>query len=354
MKRQNTCLVLFAVLLVLLPPAELAAQQFSKNTNQSRKLRSVIAGGSGNVIEANTTAGVISGGRRNRLSSPGTPDGEGYSQDSSFSVIAGGRDNFIRADVATIGGGHDNMIYNDVSTIAGGKDHVAAGEAATISGGEANSATNDYASVGGGLTNVAGGAFSVVPGGTLNAAKGDYSFAAGHRAKANLPGQFVWADSQDVDFAAGAPNGFAVRAQGGVVFTSGQGGDNQTVSWAPGGGSWSFTSDAATKENVRQINPREILRRLTTVPITEWNYIGYGQRHIGPMAQDWHAAFPISTDEKTVNTAHLHGISLAAIQGLVEELKERDGKIEQLEAQNAEVQAELSAIRKQLSNLPPQ
>jgi predicted nuclease with TOPRIM domain len=60
----------------------------------------------------------------------------------------------------------------------------------------------------------------------------------------------------------------------------------------------------------------------------------------------------------------------AAIQGLVEELKERDKEIDELKmksaefeakanavdtlkAQNAAVQRELRAIREQLSNLPP-
>jgi hypothetical protein len=43
----------------------------------------------------------------------------------------------------------------------------------------------------------------------------------------------------------------------------------------------------------------------------------------------------------------------AAIQGLVEELKDRDEEIEKLKMQNAEVLTELRAIRQQLSDLPP-
>jgi hypothetical protein len=53
----------------------------------------------------------------------------------------------------------------------------------------------------------------------LNTAQGDYSFAAGHRAKANHDGAFVWADSGDVDFGSTANDQFAVRADGGAWFT---------------------------------------------------------------------------------------------------------------------------------------
>jgi hypothetical protein len=47
---------------------------------------------------------------------------------------------------------------------------------------------------------VASGLSSTIPGGRDNLAAGDYSFAAGHRAKANDNGAFVWADSTDADF----------------------------------------------------------------------------------------------------------------------------------------------------------
>ncbi|MEO0260658.1 MAG: hypothetical protein ABIM77_07970, partial [candidate division WOR-3 bacterium] len=62
------------------------------------------------------------------------------------------------------------------------------------------------------------------PGGNQNAAVGNYSFAAGQRARANHTGAFVWADSTDADFSSTADNQFAVRATGGVTFTTGSAG----------------------------------------------------------------------------------------------------------------------------------
>jgi hypothetical protein len=74
----------------------------------------------------------------------------------------------------------------------------------------------DWATVGGGDFNFSTGNFATVPGGQNNAAGGQYSFAAGRSAKANWDGGFVWADSQNADFAATAVNQFLIRASGGV------------------------------------------------------------------------------------------------------------------------------------------
>jgi hypothetical protein len=49
------------------------------------------------------------------------------------------------------------------------------------------------------------------------------------------------------------------------------------------------------------------------------------------MAQDFHAAFPWSGDERTLNTADLHGVALAAIQGLNQKLAEKDAVIQALQ-----------------------
>ena len=72
--------------------------------------------------------------------------------------------------------------------------------------------------MGGGYNNVgANAAYATIPGGRSNQAT-NYAFAAGHRAKANHTGAFVWADSTAVDFASTATDQFLVRARGGVEF----------------------------------------------------------------------------------------------------------------------------------------
>jgi uncharacterized small protein (DUF1192 family) len=69
-------------------------------------------------------------------------------------------------------------------------------------------------------------------------------------------------------------------------------------------------------------------------------------RHIGPMAQDWHAAFGLNDDPLTINQGDFDGVNLAAVQALdartaplVDEIarlrregEEKDRRIEALEA----------------------
>jgi hypothetical protein len=108
------------------------------------------------------------------------------------SVIGGGGNNSVSAHFATLGGGESNEILADSHN-------------ATIGGGGANS--------------IGSGAVSAtIPGGANCAvgASASYALAAGRRAKANHPGAFVWADSQNSDFASSATNEVSVRAAGGV------------------------------------------------------------------------------------------------------------------------------------------
>ena len=169
-----------------------------------------------------------------------------------------------------------------------------------------------------------------MPGGCNNLAGGQYSFAMGCRAKATNDGAFVWADSQTNDFFSTATNQVNFRCAGGVRFTSGSGAANQTVAWTPGGASWSFSSDRKLKEAIHPIAAQAVLQQLARLPISEWNYIGYDQRHIGPMAQDFHAAFGLNRSETSLNDADLHGVALAAIQGLNQKLEQKETEITEL------------------------
>ena len=119
---------------------------------------------------------------------------------------------------------------------------------------------------------------------------------------------------------------------GGATFDSGANGANQVVVWTPGSASWSFTSDRSTKDRVAPVNPESVLNKVTRIPINEWSYIGYDQRHIGPMAQDFHAQFPLNENDTALNDADLHGVALAAIQGLNQKLEQKETEITELKA----------------------
>jgi hypothetical protein len=136
---------------------------------------------------------------------------------------------------------------------------------------------------------------------------------------------------------------------GGATFSSGAGGANQNVVWVPGSASWSFTSDRNAKDRVESVNPQSVLEKVSRVPINEWSYIGYDQRHIGPMAQDFHQQFPLNENDKALNDADLHGVALAAIQGLNQKVEVRsqkaEGRIQMLESENAALKGELAELK---------
>jgi hypothetical protein len=99
------------------------------------------------------------------------------------------------------------------------------------------------------------------------------------------------------------------------------------------------TSDRNLKEKFAPIDNQEILQRVASLPISRWNFKTDGQtRHIGPMAQDFYAAFNVGTDDKHIATVDEDGVALAAIQGLNEKLKEKDARIEALEKRLADLE----------------
>jgi hypothetical protein len=112
-------------------------------------------------------------------------------------------------------------------------------------------------------------------------------------------------------------------------------------------------SDRAHKENIQPIDPQTVLDKVAKMPVTEWNYITeQGVQHLGPMAQDFYAAFQLGADNKHITTIDEGGVALAAIQGLNQkveeqksELKERDADIRQLKQSVAELKQLIFQLR---------
>jgi hypothetical protein len=66
------------------------------------------------------------------------------------------------------------------------------------------------------------------------------------------------------------------------------------------------------------VSADEILDRLAEMPISTWTY-GFEHesvRHIGPMAQDFAAAFGLGDTDKRIATVDADGVALVAIQAL--------------------------------------
>lgn len=280
--------------------------------------------------------------------------------DSFYASVGGGRSNTAAGNGSTASGGYYNTASGHYSTVGGGYGNESSAEASTVAGGYLNIASADNASIGGGYSNVASwqratvgggdsdtasGLCSTVPGGWNNRADGVCSFAAGRRAKAMGEGTFVWADNNDLDFSSSVTNEFAARATGGVRFVTGiDGGGTPTagVQVAGGGGSWSSLSDRNLKDNFLPIDSEKLLDKLAALPVSSWNYKAQDDsiRHIGPMAQDFYAAFDVGEDERHIATIDADGVALAAIQALYEQNKKLQATIEKLEARVSDLEGE--------------
>jgi hypothetical protein len=115
-------------------------------------------------------------------------------------------------------------------------------------------------------------------------------------------------------------------------FTGGSGGAG-TCTFS-GGAGWACTSDRALKEDFEAIDPAWLLDRLAQMPVTSWTMKGDvdGTTHVGPTAQDFHAAFGLGDDDTTINTVDAQGVALAAIQGLYQLVQAQSEQIASLEA----------------------
>jgi hypothetical protein len=267
-------------------------------------------------------------------------------------TVGGGSGNIASGEVSTVGGGSSNTASYIAATVAGGVDNTASGLYATVAGGGSNTASGLYVTVAGGTLNTASGNWATVAGGNHNTAAGNYSFAAGRRAKANNTGAFVMADSNDFDFTPIVPNAFTARFTGGARFVLGidGAGANTWLCAVYNGGSWGCSSDRNVKENFQPVDGRAILEKLATLPITTWNAIGTDPdvRRMGPMSQDFYAAFGLGDDDKVITTGDLDGVALASIQGLYAIVQAQEGQIAALQQENTDLQARLAAIEQAL------
>lgn len=126
-------------------------------------------------------------------------------------------------------------------------------------------------------------------------------------------------------------------------------GDTTAEMFLDGAGNVIFTgtvtsgSSRAIKEGFSRIDTQEVLRRVVELPITTWSYKETPKvRHVGPMSEDFFAAFGTGSDDKGISVTDSAGVALAAIQGLHQ-------RIEELETQNAALMKRLQALEETLA-----
>jgi hypothetical protein len=115
-------------------------------------------------------------------------------------------------------------------------------------------------------------------------------------------------------------------------------------------------SDRNVKQDFAAVDALAVLEQVAALPIQSWAYKNSPDtRHIGPVAQDFHAAFQFNgDDDKHIATVDADGVALAAIQGLNQKTEDRsqksEARIQKLEAENGELKARLGKLEQLLNN----
>jgi len=327
------------------------------SANRASGYRSVVGGGAFNT--ASDLSAAVGGGVANTAAGTYSTvaGGQFNSTVSQYSTVGGGRFNTVLAGLGygAIAGGQSNTTDQHWSSVGGGSTNLATGVGSRVGGGFDNQATGYYATVAGGRLNTAAGNFSAILGGANNNALAAYSFAGGRDAIAGHKGAFVWGDSSPGTKHSVEADSFNVYARGGSRFFTDANG-TVGVGVAPGSGSWSTLSDRNMKDEVTPVDSADVLARVLALPIATWRYKTQdGVRHMGPMAQDFHAAFGLGVNEKLIDQVDPDGVALAAIQGLAARVAEKDAAIEELrrekDAELAEQRAQLNAVHGELAEL---
>lgn len=366
-----------------LAPAPYALALPGLRTRAGASAPNVIGGFTGNAISATVSGGVVAGG-----GSPGAPNL--------------GQDNY-----AAVGGGSGNTASGEWATVGGGYGNRANGTSGTVGGGMANTA-NAFGAVPGGNQNVAGpysfaaglrakaihtGSFvwSDSSGVDFSSSGGDQflvkahgrvgitSYGAGIVPTAQLHVQthdlnvLALQSSNAIGTWASLNNTSAGGAEWSLVstgFGNGEGagklllyssagatvmtvsGGNQKILMSDGAnetsGAWTNSSDRNLKANFSPVDGRAVLAQIASLPLSSWNYKSDDPaiRHIGPMAQDFYAAFSVGNDNTHIGTVDTAGVAFAAIQALNAENND-------LKARNTALEARMTALEQRAQPAAP-
>lgn len=136
------------------------------------------------------------------------------------------------------------------------------------------------------------------------------------------------------------------KAGSGAVELRLDGSGNMTIA-----GTLTELSDVNAKQNITELSGELVLAKLEQLPVSEWSYKSDPKtRHIGPMAQDFHAVFGLGSDDTHISPRDMAGVNMAAIKALKVEnealktgLAEKDTAIALLAERLEELEALMQA-----------
>ncbi|MEV7776973.1 tail fiber domain-containing protein [Kitasatospora sp. NPDC088351] len=85
---------------------------------------------------------------------------------------------------------------------------------------------------------------------------------------------------------------------------------------------------------VGAVNGHAVLETVAALPVSTWRYLWEPEdvRHLGPMAQDWHAAFGFNRDDTTIPVVDGLGVALVCVQALHRRVEELTAEVDRLRA----------------------
>ena len=262
-----------------------------------------------------------------------------------YTSASGGNSAALGSGATASGSSSTSVGYStkasDFGSTALGYSTTASGIGSTALGYDATASGAASTALGYGVT-ASGFASTALGNGTT--ASGNNSTASGYYSQATNTGCLVWSDSSAYPGASSTTDySLTFRAAGGYRLFS-NGGMSAGVSLPANGTAWAVISDRNAKKDFAPIQPVDILEKLAAMPVTQWHYKWESADttpHIGPMAQDFKAAFYPGTDDKSITTLEADGVEFAAIQGLNEKVETR---IHELKTENEELKKRLAAL----------
>jgi hypothetical protein len=111
------------------------------------------------------------------------------------------------------------------------------------------------------------------------------------------------------------------------------------------------SSDRDAKTDIVAVQPEDILTKVSRLPLATWRFKNGTTTHLGPMAQDFSAAFGLGPDDKHIKALDVAGVSLAAVQALHKQVTEKDAAISELQQRNDELAERLAQLETLVSAL---
>ncbi len=110
-------------------------------------------------------------------------------------------------------------------------------------------------------------------------------------------------------------------------------------------GTFNNLSSREFKNIVPGVDSASVLEKIASLPLFTWSYKdSNGERHFGPVAEDFYAHFQLGTDEKHISPNDMAGVALGAIKGLHEQLRERDAQIKTLRQKSDTLEQQMKAL----------